>query len=631
MAFWQENYAFIKDVYDSRAAKMTEIMDKTEAAIGDVVADKIYTSAEFKKVKETFTGLARNLEQPEIKDWLMSTKETLMSEKSGKDQDKESKKLQEFLTRFDEMMARVNDTKNVVDCLWKSYQYTDELTPLMEWLEESVSKSTREINSSSASETEEHQERQEKIIDQLDKKRKAVMDQKTKGEKILGDPKAPKFLHSHLDKLNALWAEANKAAEDRLKGLKDNLVSWERYERERDALADKLNAADTELANTVRVYNLEGGPADLAERRKTAATMRKDIENSYKFMTEAHACLCKLLDEVKKAELDEQVECLKIRLVTLEQMDEKIKKLDEFNGLLKEFDITIKEYEDWLLVGRKRMDELVNPPKPIEAQERVMQTMELQTDVQLQCETYAEKTTYWDQTLAPQEAAENTDDTQKFTGRMDTIRQTQGKLFDEVKVECSKYGDDVKYLADFTAGVKKFDPWIQKSEAKKAVGMIKPTDLQEATDQLEASKTWLEEAKKMKAVLDEANAAAQNMTLHEDADAKYAAFTKRWTVIEATAKAWIDKYDKMVVVWQKQADTAAKVTAAIAAKPGGGEGSAPEMKLEDLEVHLDALKQMFIEKQKMMEQLEKATAAESSQAAPEAAAVEPAAPAAVAT
>ena len=55
MTFWQENYAFIKDVYDTRAAKMTEIMDKTEKAIADVVADKIYTSAEFKKVKEVFT------------------------------------------------------------------------------------------------------------------------------------------------------------------------------------------------------------------------------------------------------------------------------------------------------------------------------------------------------------------------------------------------------------------------------------------------------------------------------------------------------------------------------------------------------------------------------------------------
>ncbi len=49
-----------------------------------------------------------------------------------------------------------------------------------------------------------------------------------------------------------------------------------------------------------------------------------------------------------------------------------------------------------------------------------------------------------------------------------------------------------------------------------------------------------------------------------------------------------------------------QVTAAIAAGPdAGGGGGGGEMKLEDLEKHLESLKAMFIEKQKMMEQLEK--------------------------
>ena len=55
MTFWQENYSFIKDVYDSRSSKLIELMDKTDKAIAAVLADKIYTSHEFKKVKETFT------------------------------------------------------------------------------------------------------------------------------------------------------------------------------------------------------------------------------------------------------------------------------------------------------------------------------------------------------------------------------------------------------------------------------------------------------------------------------------------------------------------------------------------------------------------------------------------------
>ena len=46
-----------------------------------------------------FQGLAKNLEQPDIKDWLGSTKDMLMKEKSGKDQDSEAEKLTAILTK----------------------------------------------------------------------------------------------------------------------------------------------------------------------------------------------------------------------------------------------------------------------------------------------------------------------------------------------------------------------------------------------------------------------------------------------------------------------------------------------------------------------------------------------------
>ena len=122
------------------------------------------------------------------------------------------------------MTEKTNDTKKAVDALWKAYQFTDELAPLMEWIEESISKSTREINTNSASQTEELQEKQEKVLDQIDKKRKTYTESKTKGEKLMTDPKAPKFLQSHIDKLNEMWKQANNEAENRLKQLKGMYV-----------------------------------------------------------------------------------------------------------------------------------------------------------------------------------------------------------------------------------------------------------------------------------------------------------------------------------------------------------------------------------------------------------------------
>jgi hypothetical protein len=55
MTFWQENYNFIKDVYDIRNQKMLEWMENVEKAIARITAaDKVYTSAEFKRERDNF-------------------------------------------------------------------------------------------------------------------------------------------------------------------------------------------------------------------------------------------------------------------------------------------------------------------------------------------------------------------------------------------------------------------------------------------------------------------------------------------------------------------------------------------------------------------------------------------------
>ena len=211
----------------------------------------------------------------------------------------------------------------------------------MEWLEESITKSTREIQSNSVAETEQILERHEKNLDQLDKKKKVFMDQKSKGEKLLNDPKAPKFLNGHMDRLNGLWKEANNKGEDRLEDLKNNLVAWEAYENKRNQLDDQLNQvgnttffstitfwavllalkrpmfiligvpmwlqAEAEYKNTCRVYDLEEGPKDYTGRLATASKYRKQIEDTFKGMSGANDELAKLLEEDKKDELATEV------------------------------------------------------------------------------------------------------------------------------------------------------------------------------------------------------------------------------------------------------------------------------------------------------------------------------------
>jgi len=67
MTFWQENYHFIKDVYDMRHTKMAEWMENVEKAIARIMADKVYTSAEFKRERDNFHALCKDLERAEVK------------------------------------------------------------------------------------------------------------------------------------------------------------------------------------------------------------------------------------------------------------------------------------------------------------------------------------------------------------------------------------------------------------------------------------------------------------------------------------------------------------------------------------------------------------------------------------
>ena len=60
MTFWQENYPFIKDVYIMRQTKMIEWMENVEKAISRIMADKVYTSAEFKRERDNF-HVSKNL------------------------------------------------------------------------------------------------------------------------------------------------------------------------------------------------------------------------------------------------------------------------------------------------------------------------------------------------------------------------------------------------------------------------------------------------------------------------------------------------------------------------------------------------------------------------------------------
>ena len=84
-------------------------------------------------------------------------------------------------------------------------------------------------------------------------------------------------------------------------------------------------------------------------------------------------------------------------------------------------------------------------------------------------------------------------DAKKFIARLEKIRKTLDSLTEEVKTECAKFSEDVKYWAEFQTGIKEFEPWVKAAQIRKEKGLVKPTTLVEACQLLGDCKNFQEE------------------------------------------------------------------------------------------------------------------------------------------
>merc|ERR550532_1276248 len=267
MTFWQENYTFIKDVYDMRHTKMAEWMENVEKAIARIMADKVYTSAEFKRERDNFHALCKDLERAEVKKWLAPILEILMAERAKDLRAKEQKLLEDLIKKHEALIPTVSKTQVMVDLYWKCYAYGDELKPHIEFLDGIMLSSTRDIAPSCVENVDELIERQEKSLVQLDSKKNVVVDLIAKGKVISEHPDKPKFLEGNVKRIQEGWDDTKKKAQDRLKLLQDTKEAWVGYGENNETIAAQFEVAEAEIKKVKKRYNLEDALSDMKKRQ----------------------------------------------------------------------------------------------------------------------------------------------------------------------------------------------------------------------------------------------------------------------------------------------------------------------------------------------------------------------------
>merc|ERR1719391_1647247 len=362
-------------------------------------------------------------------------------------------------------------------------------------------------------------------------------------------------------------------------------------------------------------FDLKGGPADYTTRMKTASIFRSTIEDLFNTVTKANETLQIMLPDDKKPEMNELVTELKTRMEILKKTDERLEFIDDFNKRLNIFDQGVKDMENWLGEGRKRLDCIKSPPQEMSPEDRVTKYMELQEDLNKKSE-FTKKLEVEKEEIFPKSGEKVSSDAKKFIERLKKVRAPLDALADEASVECAKFSEDVKFWAEFQTGVKVFEPWMKNSEVRKQEGLRKPVSLVEACEILGDSKNLQDNAEAKLKVLEDAAASAQKMTSHQEADGKVVAFKERWTVVHECFKEWVARMTTLVECWNKLDGNVGELSSWVATKDSAAPEGSSEISIEKLETQLNTLKTMFAEKQKLVSDLDQYGPAGAAGAAP---------------
>jgi len=599
MSFWQENYQFIKEVYDMRHHKMAEWMENVEKAISRIMADKVYTSAEFKRERDTFNSLCKDLERTEVKKWLAQILEILMAERAKDLKKKENDQLEALIKKHEELIPNVQKTAVMVDLYWKCYAYGDELKPHVEFLDGIMLSSTRDIAPSCVENVDELIERQEKSLAQLDAKRAVVTDLIAKGKVILQNPDKPKFLEANVKRLQDGWEDTKTKANERLQLLNETKEAFIGYAEDSETVATDFEKAEEEIKKVKKIFNLEAANVDLTKRQEILKGTEDTINGLFDTINRNYTTMAITIPEDKKKILQKEIKAVEEKLEVLMRFKDTVKVIADLVDNLTAFDNSLKAIDTWKDAATSELKDIREASGAMLPEDRVARTMDLQEDIAAKLEIL-KTCAQTEADLLPQ-GEKVPADAQVFKDELARIIKYVEELQANTKIECDKYSNDVKFWAEYRTGIKEFSPWLASAEKAATEGLSKPSSLDEVKALNDKVNSFDKTCVNYMKVLTAAEGASLKMTTHTEADTEVAALKERYGKVKGVSDAWVKKCEVLVKEWVLLDNTVTELNSWVA-KDKSEEGE-NQFSLEKMESTLGELKNIFKQKEKLVENL----------------------------
>merc|ERR1712072_1433705 len=522
-----------------------------------------------------------------------------MAERAANQIEEENGKLEITIKKHEELIPTVMKTQVMVDLYWKCYAYGDELKPHVEFLDGIMLSSTRDIAPSCIENVDELIERQEKSLSQLDSKKNVVTDLITKGKGILQNPDKPKFLEGNVKRIQEGWDDTKKKAQDRLKLLQDTKEAWVGYAENNETIASEFEVAEEEIKKVKKMFNLEAANADLKKRQDLLKKSTDTINGLFDSINANMATMSITIPEDKKKTLTKEIAAVKDKLEVNGRFASTVKKIEDLVADLTAFDNSLKAIDSWKDAATAELTDIKEASGAMLPEDRVARTMDLQEDIAAKLEIL-KGCAATEKELLPQ-GDKVPADAQVFKDELARITKYVTDLQANTKIECDKYSNDVKFWAEYRTGIKEFTPWLVAAEKAAGEGLTKPSDLAEVKALNDKVLAFDKNCVNYLKVLTSAQAAAQKMTAHAEADAEVAALKARFDAVKAISETWVKKCDVLVKEWVLLDNTVTELNSWVA-KDKSAEGE-NQFSLEKMESTLGELKNIFKQKEKLVEGL----------------------------
>merc|ERR1711975_176754 len=438
-------------------------------------------------------------------------------------------------------------------------------------------------------------ERQEKSLQQLDSKRNIVTDLIDKGKVILQNPDKPKFLQANVKRIEEGWDDTKTKARERLQLLNETKDAFIGYAENNETIATEFEIAEEEIK---KVYNLEAANADLKKRQDLLKKSTDTINGLFSSINAHMATMSITIPEDKKKVLTKEIKAVEEKLEVNARFKATVGKIEELVASLTSFDNSLKAIDAWKDAATAELKDIKEASGSMLPEDRVARTMDLQEDIAAKLEIIKECAAT-EASLLPQ-GDKVPADAQAFKDELSRITKYVTEL-QENKIECDKYSNDVKFWAEYRTGIKEFTPWLAGAEKAASEGLSKPSDLAEVQALNEKVLAFDKNCVNYLKVLTAAQSAANKMTTHAEADAEVAALKARFDAVKAISETWVKKCDVLVKEWVLLDNTVTELNSWVA-KDKSSEGE-NQFSLEKMESTLGELKNIFKEKEKLVENL----------------------------